>query len=83
MDINFNHIPLGSVLELGGDTMKRRLYFGEVKNGFCVLWKTEHDFMTSKPWEVMAEPSSRIKNITLPIGFDKDSLLGWIRDRVK
>ncbi len=79
MELTLKLIPIGSTLELGGDTMKRRLYLGEFKTGFGMLYKSKDDFNAKKPWLVMAEPSHRVKNVQLPAGFDIENIVGWAR----
>jgi len=79
MELTLKHIPIGSTFELGGDTMKRRLYLGELKAGFGVLYKSKDDFDSKKPWIVMIEPSHKIKNVQLPAGFDIENIVGWAR----
>jgi len=83
MELTIKHIPLGSTLELGGDTGKRRLYLGAIKNDFAALWKSKDDFEANKNWQVMVEPSTRVKNVQLPAGFDKENIIGWARDLVQ
>jgi hypothetical protein len=82
MELTLKLVPIGSVVELGGDTLKRRLYLGGMQSGFGLLWKSKADFEANKQWQVMTEPSTRIKNVTLPAGFDKENIVGWARDRV-
>ena len=83
MELNLKHIPLGSTLMLGGDTEKRLLYVGKIQQGFYALYKSQQEFMENKKWQVLAEPCTRIKNVTLPIGFDKENMAGWARGLVK
>lgn len=81
MDILLKHLPIGSVVELGGDTQKRRLYLGEINNGFGNLWKSKEDYVSKKPWQVMTAESSRVKNVELPAGFDIENMADCIRDK--
>jgi hypothetical protein len=81
MDILIKHIPTGSSVELGGDTQKRRLYLGEISNGFGMLWKSKEDHDNKKSWQVMAAESSRVKNVKLPEGFDIENMADCIRDK--
>lgn len=81
MDILLKHLPIGSVVELGGDTQKRRLYLGEISNGFGMLWKSKEDHISKKPWQVMTAKSSRVKNVELPAGFDIENMADCIRDK--
>lgn len=83
MDITLNHVPVGSVVELGGDTTKRRLYLGEIKQGFAVLYRTKDDCEQNKPWATMVVPSTRVKNVQLPQGFDVENIVGWARGRMQ
>lgn len=64
--MQIKHAPLGSTLSLGGDIDKRRLIFGEIKNGFAVLFKSAEDMKLGR-WETMVNLSTRVKNVT-----DKD-----------
>lgn len=82
MELTLKHVPIGSVLELGGDTYKRRLYLGGMRSGYGLLWKSKAEFEANKQWQVMTEPSTRIKNVTLPEGFSVENIVGWARDRV-
>jgi len=66
MDIKLKDVPVGTIVELGGDTEKRQLYVGEISNGFGKLWKSKQDHIQGKPWQVMAATSSRIKHYQLP-----------------
>ncbi|TFW72070.1 hypothetical protein C3Y98_04510 [Methylotenera oryzisoli] len=81
MDILIKHIPTGSSVELGGDTQKRRLYLGEISNGYGMLWKSKEDYENKKSWQVMAAESSRVKNVKLPEGFDIENMADCIRDK--
>jgi hypothetical protein len=82
MELTLKLVPIGTTLELGGDTLKRRLYLGAMRSGFGLLYKNQEECEQAKPWLVMAEPSSRIKNVKLPVGFDVENIVGWARDRM-
>jgi len=81
MDIQLKHVPIGSTVELGGDTEKRRLYVGDFHKDFGILWKTKEDHLNKKPWQVMIAESSRVKNVRLPDGFDVEHLDESIRSK--
>ena len=55
-------VKIGSTVCLGGDSDKRKLIFGGIKNNMAMLFKNNADVVTGR-WETMVSLSHRVKNV--------------------